>query len=246
MWIALTDDQAADRAAMEQLLREYAAIHDLECRIAHFSSGDALLSAYQPYRYAMIFLDIFMEGTDGVETAKEIRNLDPDAVIIFLTTSDEHRPDAFSLFAAGYLTKPCERETVFRLLDHVLHLRTKQERRFSFSFERQEYSLRLSELLSLESRRNYLEIRTADGKSYRTRMTISAAEEALDNRFLELTRGVIVNMDAILSIERGVCRLRGGIQFPINLRKEKELRETWTHYKFAAIRNRMTAGGGAP
>ena len=140
MNIALIDDDAADRLRLEQLLKEYATIHRLELRCEHFSGGEALLQSYEPFRYAVIFMDIYMDGATGIETAREIRKADEDAKLVFLTTSEAHRADAFDLFAVSYLIKPCAREQVFRTLDHILRLRTDAEKRFTFTFDRQSSS----------------------------------------------------------------------------------------------------------
>ena len=67
----------------------------------------------------------------------------------------------------------------------------------------------------------------------------SAAEEMLsaDDRFLTIIRGVIVNMDHILDIEKGVCFLTGGLHFPVSLRRAKQIESVWKNYIFACIRN---------
>ena len=68
----------------------------------------------------------------------------------------------------------------------------------------------------------------------------------LDSRFLELQKGVAVNMDRIAQIQDGRCRMLGGAEFPLRVRNQKELREKWLNYKFAKIREDTAAmGGGA-
>ena len=114
MNIALVDDDAADRLGLEQMLAEYARIHQLDMSFARFSSGEDLLRGYVPFRYAVIFLDIFMDGVSGIDTAKSIREVDDSTSLVFLTTSEAFRPEAFSLFATSYLIKPCVKEQVFR------------------------------------------------------------------------------------------------------------------------------------
>ena len=46
-----------------------------------------LLKDYQPFRYTVIFLDIYMDGISGIETAKSIREMDDCTGIVFLTFS---------------------------------------------------------------------------------------------------------------------------------------------------------------
>ena len=244
MNIALVDDDAGDRLRLEQLLKEYGTIHGLDLCIDQFSDAEAFLRGYESFRYAVIFLDIYMDGLSGIEAAREIRKVDDDAKLVFLTSSESHRADAFDLFAVSYLGKPCAQEQVFRTLDHILRLRTDGEKRFSFSYNRQSFSLLLGEIVSLETEGNYLVIADCQGRTYRTRMTFFAAMKQLDPRFMELQKGIAVNMDRIAQIQDGRCRMQSGTVFPLRVRSRKELREKWLNYKFAKIREETAALGG--
>ena len=244
MRIALVDDLQADRIALEQLLQEYDSIHQIGFSFSHFASGEALLTAYQPYKFAVIFLDVYMDGISGTEAAQRIRAVDDDVALVFLTVSEVHRPDAFSVFATTYLNKPCSSEQVFRTMDHILRFRTDHKAYFSFSFDRKDYSLPYSEIVSLNSDGNYIIIVDRHGKSYRTRMTFSVAEDHLDSRFLTLIKGVSVNMDCIVQFSDRSCILQSGAEFPIQVKRKKDLQQKWLNYKFTKIRQANTALGG--
>lgn len=242
MRIALVDDEARDREQLEILLRDYAALHRLDLAVESFACGEELLSVSAPFRFAIVFLDIYMEGITGLETAKRLRAADEDVVIVFLTTSEDHRADAFSLFATDYLVKPIREQAVYRTLDHILRLQTGRENRFAFSCGRRDYALPQKELVSLVTDGNYLTVTDCRGGSYRTRMTASTAEKALDQRFLVLLKGVMVNMDYVTQITDSACLIRGGGSLPINVRKAKELRQRLLNYKFAKIRRQSFPG----
>ena len=91
MNIAIIDDIETERFRLEQILKQYAVINQLEMNIEQFSGGEAFVKNYQPFQYTVIFLDIFMDGISGIETAEIIRQSDEHAVIVFLTTSEVHR-----------------------------------------------------------------------------------------------------------------------------------------------------------
>ncbi|MBQ1412267.1 MAG: response regulator transcription factor [Clostridia bacterium] len=239
MNIALVDDVERDRRRLEYILKEYDRINRVDMRFYHYAGGEALLRDFQPFGFAVIFLDIFMDGMTGMELARRIREKDDAAVLVFLTTSGTHYSEAFDVFASAYLRKPCAEEEVFRAMDHILRLRTQKEKRFDFSFDRRDYSLRYADLVSLETSGNYLTIVDRGGNSYRTRMTFSAAESLLDTRFLTLMKGIMVNMDYIVQIADGKCFLRGGTVFPLHVKNQKELKQKWLNFKFAKIRGEL-------
>ena len=244
MNIALVDDREADRVLLEQTLREYAAINGLELSVTHYSCGEALLSEYHPFKFSVLFLDIYMDGMTGIQTAERIRELDDDAILIFLTTSEAHMSEAFSVFASAYLQKPCQRDRVFRTLDHVLRRKTEAGGFFTFPCGRKTASLRFSDIVCLETEGNYLFVLDVRGVQYRTRMTFSTAERMLDNRFLTLMKGIVVNMDYILQISGSRCTLQSGRVLPLQVKKQRELQEKWLNYKFARIRSGSPAFGG--
>ena len=236
MKIAIVDDQAAERDRLKALLRAYAQQRNMPLVCFEFSSGEDFLRQYAAYRYSAVFLDVYMDGMTGIETAKQIRESDKDTVLFFLTSSESHYSDAFSVFASAYFEKPCGEEKLFRALDHFLLRSERQERTFSFSYSRNDYSILFSDLVSLETQGNYITITDRNGEVFRTRLTFTAARNRLDERFLTLMKGVIVNMDFIKTIEGSLCCLTNGKTLPVNKKKTKELRETWFNYKIAKIR----------
>ncbi|MCH1983066.1 hypothetical protein MCG98_10865 [Ruminococcus sp. OA3] len=60
----------------------------------------------------MIFLDIFMNPTDGTETARELRSLGCSACPIFISPSREFAVDSYSVQANYYLVKPVRYEDI--------------------------------------------------------------------------------------------------------------------------------------
>ena len=241
MNIALVDDIAAELDRMEGILDEYATSNGLQIDIERFASAEELLDVYRPYQYTVVFLDIYMEGVTGVEAARRIRQVDADTIIVFLTTSTEHMADAFQTHAYEYVIKPAKSERVFALMDDVLRRSsTAKGLRFQFTSEKRNYSLPFSEVESVQGSGNYLNITDAKGSTYRARMTFGAASKVLleDQRFLQLQRGVLVNMDLIAGIRSGACIMKSGASLPINVRKAKDIEQTWRNYMFSSIRNR--------
>ena len=60
--------------------------------------------------YQVVFLDICMEGTNGIEAAQRLRAADPDLLIVFVTSSPEYVWDAFPVHPFDYLLKPYKEE----------------------------------------------------------------------------------------------------------------------------------------
>lgn len=63
-----------------------------------------------------------MGEQNGIETAAALRKNGNSCIVVFITTSTEHMPNAFSVHAFDYIVKPIEKEKIFRVLDEVVSL----------------------------------------------------------------------------------------------------------------------------
>ena len=244
MNIAIVDDSSKDREQITSLLKEYSSISQIKMQLSEFSSAEEFLSGFRSYSFGFVFMDIYMGGMNGAEAAKIIREKDPDIIIVFLTTSDEHMPDAFRVHAYDYIGKPADKGRIFKLMDEFTHSGNSlsDESMLNFAANRTQYSLPYSSIIAIKtSNANYLEITDKKGATYETRMTFSTVSEELqkDSRFLQIIRGILVNMDYVLDIYEGKCLLEGDISLPVNIKKAKELEDTWLNYKFAKKRKQQ-------
>lgn len=66
--IAAVDDLPADLERLGAALETYAAQHELTIEVSGFRSGEELLEAAASGGFDIVFLDIVMDGIDGLET----------------------------------------------------------------------------------------------------------------------------------------------------------------------------------
>lgn len=102
--IAIVEDLQPDAQRLQALVRQE--LGAAECGI--FPSGDAYLQQMPARKDDLVFLDICMEGTSGIETAQQLRRADPEVLIVFVTSSPEYVWDAFPVHPFDYLLKPYE------------------------------------------------------------------------------------------------------------------------------------------
>ena len=73
MKIAICDDEKEFRDLIRVYIEDYLNTKDILYTIDTFISGEKFLNETFPSEYSIIFLDINMEGMDGITTAKKIR-----------------------------------------------------------------------------------------------------------------------------------------------------------------------------
>lgn len=241
MNIAIIDDSQEEKEQLKCVLAKYAAVNALDITTAGFSGGEEFLRDYQAFRYTLVFMDVYMDGLNGVETARRMREVDGNTLIVFLTTSREHMPDAFDCHAYDYIQKPFSEERIFKTLDDVFRLRTSLERRLTFTSNSKDFSIPFSEIIFVCSQGHYTEIQAKEGQNFTVRVNFSTILEALmqEKHFLLLIRGIVVNMDCIVCFKDGSCLMENGAQLQVNVRKKNQIEQTWKNYMFDKIRNQM-------
>lgn len=107
--IAIVDDLPQDAERLQQALTA-----EGQTNIIRYESGDALLSAISPEQLDALFLDICMEGTNGIDTARKLREQAPTLPIVFVTSSKEYVWQSFPVHPFDYLLKPFEQARIRR------------------------------------------------------------------------------------------------------------------------------------
>ena len=173
-----------------------------------------------------------------VETAEQIRKFDSHVILIFLTSSQDHMKNAFSCHAFDYVEKPVDLEQITNCLLDALKIIPNKDQFFSFLYNNLEIRLMYSEIVCLYADNHSTRIYDVDGSEYRPRMYYGVLAEQLieDERFLQVSRGVLCNMDHILEMSKRDCKLSSGITVPVTIRNATKLKQQWRDYEFAKIR----------
>ena len=242
MNIAVIDDLPEERENIRHILADYAAASRVSLSVSTFSCAEKLLANYRPLQYSAVFLDIYMEGMSGIEAAQKIRETDRDSLIVFLTTSEDHMPEAFRLHAYEYIIKPVDRNDLFLVMDDILRRTTPVEApRFSFTTSQGDAAVSYDDLVMVGTdAHNYLEVMDKTGSTQQTRMTFQTANDILlkDKRFLLVRRGVIVNMAFIRDFDDCLCHLTSRASIPISSRSRKKLEQVWDNYLMDRMRGK--------
>jgi DNA-binding response OmpR family regulator len=115
---------AEDDENLGSLLREYLQAKSYETHWV--TDGDKAFKSFEKNKYDICILDIMMPVKDGFTLAKEIRTLNREMPIIFLTAKSmkEDVFEGFSIGADDYITKPFSMEELLYRMQAILR-RTK-------------------------------------------------------------------------------------------------------------------------
>lgn len=242
MKLSLVDDDPSYIAKIKQFCYTFGAQNQLPIEFSSFQDGETFLKTYKPGAYSAVFMDIYMNGLNGIDTAKKMLEIDHSSCfLVFLTSSGEFMPEAFSCHAFDYLTKPVSEKQIFQVLYDILKYSPDLSRYIEISCNRKTIPVRLNEIISVVSDAHYVEIHTEHDTTYRSRMTASSFLKLVgqDNRFLSVNKGIIVNADYIEVLKNNCCFLTNGTQFPIRIRGYQEIEQAYQQYQLKKLRSRQ-------
>lgn len=243
MHIAVCDDEDIFREYLKRLLLEYSfRIHE-EIFVSEYASGQSLLEAYSSYKnssyknalcknpscqnssyknsscktevWDVIFLDIRMEGMDGMKTAELLRAQGCGCLIVFLTSLVEYAPKGYEVRAFRYLLKEQARSDLGRVLD-ACRQELSVETYFSFCYERRSYSILKRDIRYFESRKRLVFLHAAE-QTYQFYQKLDDLEKQLSEEgFLRCHRSFLVQERYVRSWRENALWLEDGTELPVS------------------------------
>ncbi len=216
------DDEKAIREHICGLVEE----QQPESRIEAYATGEELLASGK--RFDIVFLDIQMEGMNGIEAARSLREKNAnlgvgDTVLVFITGIKDYVFDAFDLYAFQYLLKPIDEGKFAEVLERAVREATKKKERRVLFIKSRNLTLDQSEILYIESRAKKVEIHTIGAaQAIEIYAAMDELEGQLGENFYRCHRAYIVNMDCITEYDSESITLTNGDRVYLTKKKYGE------------------------
>lgn len=226
MRIAICDDDRNDANKIRY------ALLDVENRleIDIFESGQDFLDSIKDGRqYDLVFMDIYMGDENGMDTVRTMQTISPDTQVIFSTTSVDHAVEAFEVNAIGYLVKPYSDADIVKVFARASLRRERTNDNVLVQAGNDRKLFRNDEVLTIESDRHYTRITVKDGTVSRFHIGFSEILP-LFKGFIEISRGLAVNMSYIDMIKSSVITMCNGKSYNIARGKKDDVVTQYTAF----------------
>ncbi len=218
--IALVEDDPLYRAQLLEYLDRYAGESGEKFSIRTFTDGDEIAIGYRA-DYDIILMDVQMKYMDGMTAAEEIRKLDTEVVIIFITNMAQYAIRGYAVDALDYVLKPLSYYAFSQRIDRAIGRLQRRTRHYLYiSGKNGSQKLDCARLLYVEVTGHELVYHTADGLIHATG-TMKEVEEALAGRsFFRCNKCYLVNLDRVDAV-RGDLAMIGTEAVQISRAKKK-------------------------
>ncbi len=218
------------RQGYTALLEAYG--QDFEIR--EYESGEALRADREAARECrIIFLDINMEGMDGLETAGQIKAEYPQVHIVLVTAYINYALDGYKVKASRFLLKDDLEQTLPECMDDILQEISREERMVEFDFVEGNVRLRTDDIIYIETSRhkNVFYTRSQSFSIYRK---MDELEENLKGMgFVRTHQSFLINMKYIGRISSYVMTLTTGKEISVPKSRYSDVKRQYMLYKGA-------------
>jgi len=113
--VLIVDDEPHIRKILQKVIEGNAAFEVVgDCD----NMAEAIIQ-FNSKKPDVVFMDIELNGGSGIDSARVIREMNPDAKIIFATAHSEYMSNAFEIYAFDYLVKPFNMDRIKQTLGRI-------------------------------------------------------------------------------------------------------------------------------
>ena len=198
----IVDDEAPARSELKYLLEESGRV-DL---IVEATSAREAVEKLMEVRVDVMFLDISMPKTNGMQLAEALHKLKNPPQVVFVTAYSEYALDAFGVDATDYLMKPVETDRLAQALDKIVeHIKPLN---LPVSVERipvvksgSKVLVPIDQIRFIEAKDDYSCIYTESDRFLSTISLQKLEERLVGHGFFRIHRSYIVNLEYVADVE---------------------------------------------
>lgn len=228
--IAITDDLNSEREKLSSAIAApFEKVGLAIGNIDEFTSGEALLRQFSAGKYDLIFLDIYMGGISRVETAKRIRSIDKNVMLVFVTTSNEFASESYAVKANFYLLKPIRPDSIKQLAETLAQ---QMQNTRSVAALPDGTVIPLSSLVYTSCSGHYVNVYLVGSEPLKIRTTHKIMYEALSKYegIISCNKGVLVSLANVAKLDGENFTMINGDTVPISRRKMTQIKNDYTRF----------------
>jgi DNA-binding LytR/AlgR family response regulator len=222
--IGICDDNIAARLQLRSLLEQTFYAQQTEYQIYEFSSGEGVLHWFEKHEAELdlLFLDIEMNGLDGMETARQIRRHSAEILLVFVTGYSDYVFEGYEVGALDYLMKPVQPDKLGKVLTRVFsHLYTSANQFYLCRNQDGVYRIPRRDILYFASNRRLVLCVTAT-REYQFYSKLDAVQVELDDpSFVRIHQRYLVRAGAVSFIGENEVSIED-IRLPVSRSYKKD------------------------
>ena len=228
--IAICDDDIQTTGKMEMLVQEISKQNFVDTDIEVYWSGKRLADAVVAGKcFDIIYLDIEMNKEDGISAAKRIRMYDKNALIIYVTSHENHMQESFAVRPFRFLVKPVSKQQMKTCFQEAYEEINSEDFYFRYSYQRINHKIPIRDILYFESIRRKIFITTGEEtfELYGKLNEIEGSLKACKASFLRVHQSFLVNYRHVDGQAYDFVLMNNGTKISISEDRRKMISEQY-------------------
>lgn len=229
--VAIVEDEADAARQLQENLQRFGRENAIPVQVDLFSDGAKLVGEYR-HAWDLLLMDIDMPVMNGLETARTIRETDPDVLIIFITNLAQYAIQGYEVDALDYILKPVNYFALAMKMKRALRvLRASDGGALMLRRNGDLLRMPLSRIYYVESFNHSLKYHTADGELATTgSQTLASLEkELVPQGFMRCHNCYLVNLRYVDGIRGNVLSVMGE-ELPISRNRRHDVMNAMLDY----------------
>lgn len=223
--IAVCDDDRYQQGELEEMLYALGRKHGISLEVYVYERGESLLAEVRKgTRYDIVYLDIEMEGMDGIRVAEELRNCDRTLQLIYVTQYDRYIWQSIGTMPSGYIIKPVKPEEFEKIFRKICGWIQEKDAYFRFVSDKIKGKVSLKSIHYFRSTLRQVEV-VCEKESYLVYRKLDQIEGELESagqrQFLRIHQSYLVNYNQIRCFGHNWVELETGLRLPMSRRKRE-------------------------
>jgi DNA-binding LytR/AlgR family response regulator len=221
--IAICEDEKIFSDKLLELVKSYFKNHNQMLEVSVFTDGIPLIDDYKNgIKYDLIFLDIQLEISDGVNVAAQLREFDKEAAIVFVTGLENRAVEGYAVSAFDYIIKSSLDDRLFAVLDRFMQV-NKAKFLTVTTLNGETEIILYNDILYIESDGRGTAISTMNS-IIRTSLSVNKVYQLLpQDNFVEIHKSVFVMVTKIKRIGSDNVLMCNEKLLPLSRRKRKQV-----------------------
>lgn len=229
--IAVCDDDTRQISLVKNYLLALCEDLGRKVDVFDYDQGEKLLLEVGEIKPDIIFLDIQMAAMDGIETARNIREIDRDVVIIFISAFSDYVFDSFEVRPFNYLVKPIDK-TIFNVIcgKAVQEAESHKKKKITFIYIKiggESIKFKTEDIYYFESELRKVRLISKEGVIKFVAKMSNLEKELAEDGFLRCHQGFLVNLNNVKAIRGDMVEMENGDKIPIGRTKREETRSAF-------------------
>lgn len=230
--VAICDDEIFIASQIENIIIDICDKENISVETDVFYSGESIeKEILNGTKFDLIYLDIQMRECDGITTAKNIRKVDENVMLIYVSGYDSYLMELFRLDVFAFIKKPIDTGTFTEIFLQAHRKIGNKKFYFVYHYKNNEYKIPCIDILYFESKGRRINLHNKTDKIEIFNGKLSDVEKQIAKGkvpFLRIHQSFLVNYHHIKSRSKTEITLTTGTKLPISEDRQRTFGEKYS------------------